>query len=73
MTVNELSTYVCSSGGAGHPSRPISDRSQVLCGRFAKYDAFSVGDEDSDYTLSVSGYQSASTAGHRTPFRIHQR
>ena len=31
---------------------------------FAKYDQFSVGDEDSDYTLSVSGYQSASTAGH---------
>ena len=30
---------------------------------FAKYDQFSVGDEDSDYILSVSGYQSASTAG----------
>ena len=30
---------------------------------FAKYDHFSVGDEDSDYTLSVSGYQSGSTAG----------
>ena len=30
---------------------------------FAKYDQFSVGDEDSNYTLSVSGYQSASTAG----------
>ena len=30
---------------------------------FAKYEQFSVGDEDSDYTLSVSGYQSASTAG----------
>ena len=30
---------------------------------FAKYDQFSVGAEDSDYTLSVSGYQSASTAG----------
>ena len=30
---------------------------------FAKYDQFSVGDEDSDYTLSVSGYQNASTAG----------
>ena len=29
---------------------------------FAKYDQFSVGDEDSDYILSVSGYQSASTA-----------
>ena len=30
---------------------------------FAKYDQFSVGAEDSDYTLSVSGYRSASTAG----------
>ena len=30
---------------------------------FAKYGQFSVSDEDSDYTLSVSGYQSASTAG----------
>ena len=30
---------------------------------FTKYNQFSVGDEDSDYTLSVSGYQSASTAG----------
>ena len=30
---------------------------------FAKYGQFSVGDEDNDYTLSVSGYQSASTAG----------
>ena len=30
---------------------------------FAKYNQFSVGDEDSDYTLSVSEYQSASTAG----------
>ena len=30
---------------------------------FAKYDQFSVGDEDIGYTLSVSGYQSASTAG----------
>ena len=29
---------------------------------FAKYDQFSVGDEDSNYTLSVSGFQSASTA-----------
>ena len=65
--------YVSSSGGAGHPSRPISDRSLVVCGHFAKYDTFSVGDEDSDYILSVSGYQSASTAVHRTPFRIHQR
>ena len=36
---------------------------------FAKYDRFSVGAEDSDYTLSVSGYQSASTAGDSlTPF-----
>ena len=61
------------SGGAGHSSRPISDRSLVVCSRFAKHDQFSVGDEDSDYTLSVSGYQSASTAVHRTPFRIHQR
>ena len=30
---------------------------------FAKYDQFSVSDEDSQYTLSVSGYQSNSTAG----------
>ena len=30
---------------------------------FAKYDQFSVGDEDSDYILSVSGYQNNSTAG----------
>ena len=30
---------------------------------FAKYDRYSVGAEDSDYTLSESGYQSASTAG----------
>ena len=30
---------------------------------FAKYNQFSVGDEDSAYTLSVSGYQSNSTAG----------
>ena len=30
---------------------------------FAKYEQFSVGDEDSDYTLSVSGYQNDSTAG----------
>ena len=36
---------------------------------FAKYDHFSVGDEDSDYTLSVSGYQNVSTAGDSlTPF-----
>ena len=42
---------------------------------FAKYDQFSVGDEDSDYTLSVSGYQSASTAGdsftHHNGFGYH--
>ena len=30
---------------------------------FAIYDQFSVGDENNDYTLSVSGYQSSSTAG----------
>ena len=30
---------------------------------FDKYDQFSVGAEDSDYTLSVSGYQLSSTAG----------
>ena len=30
---------------------------------FVKYDQFSVGDEDSDYTLSVSGYQNNSIAG----------
>ena len=36
---------------------------------FAKYDQFSVGDEASNYTLSVSGYQSASTAGNS--FRSH--
>ena len=74
MTVNELSTYVyvSISGGAGHPSGPISDRSLVVCSHFANYDQFSVGDEDSEYTLSVLGYQSASTAGHRTSFRIHQ-
>ena len=30
---------------------------------FDKYAQFSVGDENSDYTLSVSGYQSNSTAG----------
>ena len=37
---------------------------------FAKYDQFSVGDEDSDYTLSVSGYQSASTAGGALTFQV---
>ena len=36
---------------------------------FAKYNQFSVGDEDSDYTLSVSGYQSASTAGDSLTYR----
>ena len=36
---------------------------------FAKYGQFSVGDENSDYTLSVSGYQSASTAGDSLAFR----
>ena len=39
---------------------------------FAKYDQFSVGDEDSDYTLSVSGYQSASTAGDSLAFQNGQ-
>ena len=36
---------------------------------FAKYDQFSVGNEDSAYTLSVSGYQSDSTAGD--PITLH--
>ena len=40
---------------------------------FAKYDQFSVGDEDSDYILSVSGYQSASTAGDSLAFQNGQR
>ena len=40
---------------------------------FAKYDQFSVGDEDSDYTLSVSGYQSASTAGDSLAYHNGQR
>ena len=31
----------------------------MVSSRFAKYDQFSVGDEDSDYTLFVLGYQSA--------------
>ena len=39
----------------------------------AKYDAFSVGDEDSDYTLSVSGYQSASTAGDSLTYHNGQK
>ena len=37
---------------------------------FAKYDQFSVGDEDNDYTLSVSGYQSASTARGALTFQV---
>ena len=37
---------------------------------FAKYDQFSVADEDSDYTLSVSGYQNASTAGGALTFQV---
>ena len=40
---------------------------------FAKYDQFSVGDEASDYTLSVSGYQSASTAGDSLTYHNGQR
>ena len=40
---------------------------------FAKYDQFSVGDEDSDYTLSVSGYQNASTAGDSLAYHNGQR
>ena len=40
---------------------------------FAKYDQFSVGDEDSDYTLFVSEYQSASTAGDSMAFQNGQR
>ena len=40
---------------------------------FAKYDQFSVGAEDSDYTLSVSGYQSASTAGDSLTYHNGQR
>ena len=36
---------------------------------FAKYDQFSVGDEDSHYNLSVSGYQSVSTAGDSMDFQ----
>ena len=37
---------------------------------FDKYSQFSVGDEDSDYTLSVLGYQSASTAGGALTFQV---
>ena len=40
---------------------------------FAKYDQFSVGAEDSDYTLSVLGYQSASTAGDSLIYHNGQR
>ena len=40
---------------------------------FAKYDQFSVGAEDSDYTLSVSGYQNASTAGDSLTHHNGQR
>ena len=40
---------------------------------FTKYDQFSVGDEDSAYTLSVSGYQSASTAGDSLGYHNRQR
>ena len=40
---------------------------------FAKYDRYSVGDEDSDYTLSVSGYQSASTAGDALTYHNGER
>ena len=40
---------------------------------FAKYDQFSVGAEDSDYTLSVSGYQSASPAGDSLTYHNGQR
>ena len=39
---------------------------------FAKYNQFSVGDEDSDYTLSVLGYQSASTAGDSLTYHSEQ-
>ena len=40
---------------------------------FDKYDQFSVGAEDSDYTLSVSGYQSVSTAGDSLTHHNGQR
>ena len=40
---------------------------------FAKYNQFSVGDEDSDYTLSVSRYQDASTAGDSLTYHNRQR
>ena len=40
---------------------------------FAKYDQFSVGAEDSDYTLHLWGYQSASTAGESLIYHNGQR
>ena len=40
---------------------------------FAKYDQFTVGAEDSDYTLSVSGYQSTSPAGNSLTYQNGQR
>ena len=40
---------------------------------YAKYDQFLVGDEDSNYTLSVSGYQSANTAGDSLAYHNGQR
>ena len=40
---------------------------------FAKYDQFTVGAEESDYTLSVSGYQSASTVGDSLKYQNGQR
>ena len=39
---------------------------------FAKYNQFSVGNEYSSYTLSVSGYQSASTAGNSLAYHNGQ-
>ena len=40
---------------------------------FAKYDQFSVDDEDSNYTLSLSGYQSVSTAGDSLTYHNGQK
>ena len=40
---------------------------------FAKYDQFTVGAEDSDYTLSASGYRSASTAGDSLTYQNGER
>ena len=40
---------------------------------FAKYDQFLVGDEDSNYTLYVSGYQSNSTTGDSLTYHNSQR